>query len=37
VQSHSEAIGGQLEVVDRVSDGAVKIRNFVDLGQLALV
>ena len=30
--SHIEAMGGQLEVVARFPDGAVKISNFADLG-----
>jgi hypothetical protein len=33
LRSHIEAMGGQLEVVARFPDGAVKIRNFVELGQ----
>lgn len=33
LRSHIEAMGGQLEVVARFPDGAVKISNFADLGQ----
>ena len=32
LRSHIEAMGGQLEVVARFPDGAVKISNFSDLG-----
>jgi predicted XRE-type DNA-binding protein len=32
LRSHIEAMGGQLEVVARFPDGAVKISNFQDLG-----
>lgn len=32
LRSHIEAMGGQLEVVARFPDGAVKISNFGDLG-----
>ena len=32
LRSHIEAMGGQLEVVARFPDGAVKISNFADLG-----
>ena len=35
LRSHIEAMGGQLEVVARFPDGAVKIRNFADLGSKA--
>lgn len=31
LRSHIEAMGGQLEVVARLPDGAVKISNFADL------
>lgn len=31
LRSHIEAMGGQLEVVARFPDGAVKINNFADL------
>jgi DNA-binding XRE family transcriptional regulator len=31
LRSHIEAMGGQLEVVARFPEGAVKIRNFADL------
>jgi len=33
LRSHIEAMGGQLEVVARFPDGAVKITNFEDLGK----
>jgi DNA-binding XRE family transcriptional regulator len=33
LRSHIEAMGGQLEVVARFPDGAVKISNFAELGQ----
>ncbi|MEY2632901.1 MAG: hypothetical protein RIR00_1555 [Pseudomonadota bacterium] len=33
LRSHIEALGGQLEVVARFPDGAVKISNFSDLDQ----
>lgn len=33
LRSHIEAMGGQLEVVARFPDGAVKISNFADLDQ----
>jgi DNA-binding XRE family transcriptional regulator len=36
LRSHIEAMGGQLEVVARFPDGAVKINNFSDLGQPAV-
>lgn len=36
LRSHIEAMGGQLEVVARFPDGAVKISNFSDLGSSAL-
>ena len=32
LRSHIEAMGGQLEVVARFPDGAVKISNFTDIG-----
>jgi DNA-binding XRE family transcriptional regulator len=32
LRSHIEAMGGELEVVARFPDGAVKISNFADLG-----
>ena len=32
LRSHIEAMGGELEVVARFPDGAVKIQNFADLG-----
>jgi len=32
LRSHIEAMGGQLEVVARFPDGAVRIGNFADLG-----
>ncbi len=35
LRSHIEAMGGQLEVVARFPDGAVKISNFGDLGPAA--
>lgn len=35
LRSHIEAMGGQLEVVARFPDGAVKISNFSDLGKCA--
>ena len=35
LRSHIEAMGGQLEVVARFPDGAVKISNFSDLGTIA--
>jgi len=35
LRSHIEAMGGQLEVVARFPDGAVKISNFADLGDKA--
>ena len=35
LRSHIEAMGGQLEVVARFPDGAVKISNFADLGNKA--
>jgi DNA-binding XRE family transcriptional regulator len=37
LRSHIEAMGGQLEVVARFPDGAVKISNFADLGRDAAV
>ncbi|MEI8030162.1 MAG: hypothetical protein WCH35_10335 [Comamonadaceae bacterium] len=33
LHSHIEAMGGQLEVVTRFTDGAVKISNFAELGE----
>lgn len=35
LRSHIEAMGGELEVVARFPDGAVKISNFSDLGKPA--
>ncbi len=35
LRSHVEAMGGQLEVIARFPDGAVKIGNFSDLGDAA--
>ncbi len=35
LRSHIEAMGGQLEVIARFPDGAVKISNFADLGDNA--
>ena len=32
LRSHIEAMGGQLEVIARFPDGAVRISNFADLG-----
>jgi len=32
LRSHIEAMGGELEVVARFPDGAVKINNFTDIG-----
>jgi predicted XRE-type DNA-binding protein len=32
LRSHIEAMGGELEVVARFADGAVKINNFTDIG-----
>src|ERR1035437_4935801 len=37
LRSHIEAMGGQLEVVARFPDGVVKISNFAELGQSAVV
>ena len=37
LRSHIEAMGGQLEVVARFPDGAVKISNFADLGNNTVV
>jgi hypothetical protein len=31
LRSHIEAMGGQLEIIARFPDGAVKIGNFADL------
>jgi DNA-binding XRE family transcriptional regulator len=36
LRSHIEAMGGQLEVVARFPDGAVKISNFGDLGSATM-
>lgn len=33
LRSHIEAMGGQLEIVARFPDGAVKINNFAELGR----
>ena len=33
LRSHTEAMGGELEVIARFPDGAVKISNFAELGQ----
>ncbi len=35
LRSHIEPVGGQLEVVARFPDGAVKISNFSDIGDSA--
>lgn len=35
LRSHIEAMGGQLEVVAKFPDGAVKISNFSELGKVA--
>lgn len=35
LRSHIEAMGGELEVIARFPDGAVKISNFTELGHLA--
>ncbi len=35
LRSHIEAMGGELDVVARFPDGAVKITNFADLGSNA--
>ena len=35
LRSHIEAMGGQLEVVAKFPDGAVKISNFSELGKIA--
>ena len=32
LRSHIEATGGELEVIARFPDGAVRISNFADLG-----
>ena len=32
LRSHIEAMGGELEVIARFPDGAIKISNFADLG-----
>lgn len=36
LRSHIEAMGGQLEVIARFPDGAVKISNFADLDKQAV-
>jgi len=36
LRSHIEAMGGQLDVIARFPDGAVKISNFAELGQPAV-
>jgi predicted transcriptional regulator len=36
LRSHIEAMGGQLEVIARFPDGAVKISNFAKLGPSAV-
>ncbi len=35
LRSHIEAMGGQLEVIARFPDGAIRISNFSDLGSTA--
>ena len=35
LRSHIEAMGGELEVIARFPDGAVKISNFTELGPVA--
>lgn len=35
LRSHIEAMGGQLDIVARFPDGAVRISNFADLGSKA--
>jgi DNA-binding XRE family transcriptional regulator len=35
LRSHIEAMGGELEVIARFPDGAIKIRNFADVGNAA--
>ena len=35
LRSHIEAMGGELDVIARFPDGAVKIRSFGELGQTA--
>ncbi len=37
LRSHIEAMGGELEVVARFPDGAVKISNFSDIGRNAAI
>ncbi len=37
LRSHIEAMGGELEVVARFPDGAVKISNFSELGKASAV
>ena len=37
LRSHIEAMGGQLEVIARFPDGAVRISNFADLGNSTTV
>jgi len=36
LRSHIEAMGGDLEVIARFPDGAVKISNFAELGRSAI-
>lgn len=36
LRSHIEAMGGELEVVARFPDGAVKISNFAELGRASV-
>ncbi|MBK1685078.1 XRE family transcriptional regulator [Rhodoferax fermentans] len=37
LRSHIEAMGGELEVIARFPDGAVKISNFAELGRSLVV
>ena len=37
LRSHIEAMGGELDCVERLPDGSVKISNFSDLGKAASV
>ena len=37
LRSHIEAMGGELDVVARFPDGAVKVSNFSDLGKAASI
>ncbi len=37
LRSHIEAMGGELDVIARFPDGAVKISNFTDLGRVVSV